>query len=370
MSTDTAFALGMLALVGSGLPGPGAHLPAHRSPSSTIVAGWPSSRSSTAAHLAAARAGWRGWASCCVVLAVRRWPCGPRPGLPAARGGGLGGVLQVRRRPGRGRPGHGPAHLRLPRRAQRPGAGHATCSGCSASSPPRSWPARRAAACGWRSRPTSGCSSCSTPGRATSSCRCSPWPTPAITVSGGFSGPRLHLAGHARASCSATWWASRSAPSAPRGSSPSSAAGRIRPPVGWAAVTGAGARSPGIGFTVSLLIASLAFRGSQLAEAKLGILSAAFVRLGAHLGGLPAHRAAARSGCSVRALLGTADTDHRPGRARSTPSATTSAARTRRRSRWSSTATSSAPTAARPSRWSGSCWPTSATCATCGGTCR
>jgi Na+/H+ antiporter NhaA len=50
--------------------------------------------------------------------------------------------------------------------------------------------------------------------------------------------------------------------------------GRIRPPVGWAAVTGAGAIA-GIGFTVSLLIASLAFHGSQLAEAKVGILSAA-----------------------------------------------------------------------------------------------
>jgi Na+/H+ antiporter NhaA len=50
--------------------------------------------------------------------------------------------------------------------------------------------------------------------------------------------------------------------------------GRIRPPVGWAAVTGTGAVA-GIGFTVSLLIASLAFHGTQLAEAKIGILSAA-----------------------------------------------------------------------------------------------
>jgi Na+/H+ antiporter NhaA len=50
--------------------------------------------------------------------------------------------------------------------------------------------------------------------------------------------------------------------------------GKVRPPVGWAAVTGAGAIA-GIGFIVSLLIASLAFRGSQLAEAKIGVLSAA-----------------------------------------------------------------------------------------------
>ncbi len=52
--------------------------------------------------------------------------------------------------------------------------------------------------------------------------------------------------------------------------------GRLRPPVGWAAVTGAGTLA-GIGFTVSLLIASLAFRGPDLEEAKLGILSAAAV---------------------------------------------------------------------------------------------
>ena len=52
--------------------------------------------------------------------------------------------------------------------------------------------------------------------------------------------------------------------------------GRIRPPVGWAAVAGAGAIG-GVGFTVSLLIASLAFRGTDLAEAKVGVLSAGIV---------------------------------------------------------------------------------------------
>src|SRR5881398_2348560 len=51
-------------------------------------------------------------------------------------------------------------------------------------------------------------------------------------------------------------------------------AGRIRPPVGWAAVAGAGSIA-GIGYTVSLLIADHAFRGQQLAEAKLGVLTAA-----------------------------------------------------------------------------------------------
>ncbi len=50
--------------------------------------------------------------------------------------------------------------------------------------------------------------------------------------------------------------------------------GRIRPPIGWASVTGAGTIA-GIGLIESLLIASLAFHGAELAEAKIGVLSAA-----------------------------------------------------------------------------------------------
>jgi Na+/H+ antiporter NhaA len=50
--------------------------------------------------------------------------------------------------------------------------------------------------------------------------------------------------------------------------------GRLRPPVGWASVAGAGTIA-GIGFTVSILIADLAFTGAQLDEAKVGTLSAA-----------------------------------------------------------------------------------------------
>jgi Na+/H+ antiporter NhaA len=50
--------------------------------------------------------------------------------------------------------------------------------------------------------------------------------------------------------------------------------GRVQPPVGWAAVLGGGTIA-GIGFTVSLLIATLAFSGTALEEAKLGILTSA-----------------------------------------------------------------------------------------------
>jgi Na+/H+ antiporter NhaA len=51
---------------------------------------------------------------------------------------------------------------------------------------------------------------------------------------------------------------------------------RVRPPVGWVAVWGGGMIA-GIGFTVSLLIASLAFQGETLNDAKLGVLTAAAV---------------------------------------------------------------------------------------------
>ncbi len=52
--------------------------------------------------------------------------------------------------------------------------------------------------------------------------------------------------------------------------------GRLRPTVGWGAIGGSGAIA-GIGFTVAILISTLAFSGAQLQEAKLGILSAALL---------------------------------------------------------------------------------------------
>jgi len=82
--------------------------------------------------------------------------------------------------------------------------------------------------------------------------------------------------------------------------------GQVRPPVGWAALAGGGSIA-GIGFTVSLLIAGLAFRGEQLDEAKLGVLTAA---LCASLLTWLVFRATARlpRGLRIRALLGTAET--------------------------------------------------------------
>ncbi|MGA8746585.1 MAG: Na+/H+ antiporter NhaA [Solirubrobacterales bacterium] len=81
--------------------------------------------------------------------------------------------------------------------------------------------------------------------------------------------------------------------------------GRLRPPVGWAATAGGGAIA-GIGFTVSLLIASLAFHGVELEEAKLGVLSAA---IGASVLTWLVFRATARlpRRTRLRALLGTSE---------------------------------------------------------------
>ncbi|GAA3449913.1 hypothetical protein GCM10018962_17460 [Dactylosporangium matsuzakiense] len=81
--------------------------------------------------------------------------------------------------------------------------------------------------------------------------------------------------------------------------------GRIRPGAGWAAVLGSGTIA-GIGFTVSLLIASLAFTGDELAEAKLGVLAAAVI---ASLLTFVVYRVTARlpKHKRARALLGDAD---------------------------------------------------------------
>jgi Na+/H+ antiporter NhaA len=81
--------------------------------------------------------------------------------------------------------------------------------------------------------------------------------------------------------------------------------GRVRPPVGWASVLG-GATIAGIGFTVSLLISDLAFKGVALQEAKVGVLSAALgatllTALEVRATGLLPRRT------RLRALLGTAE---------------------------------------------------------------
>jgi Na+/H+ antiporter NhaA len=79
----------------------------------------------------------------------------------------------------------------------------------------------------------------------------------------------------------------------------------VRRTLSWPVIFGGGAVA-GIGFTVSLLIASIAFEGQQLEEAKLGVLGAAL--LASALSWI-AFRVIARLPAQMRArqLLGTAD---------------------------------------------------------------
>jgi Na+/H+ antiporter NhaA len=81
--------------------------------------------------------------------------------------------------------------------------------------------------------------------------------------------------------------------------------GRLRPPVGWAAVVGAGSTA-GIGFTVSLLVSSIAFKGTALEEATLGVVTAAIVAsvLGSGIFVLVSHLPLS---LRARALLGRSD---------------------------------------------------------------
>ncbi|MDQ6835450.1 MAG: Na+/H+ antiporter NhaA [Actinomycetota bacterium] len=81
--------------------------------------------------------------------------------------------------------------------------------------------------------------------------------------------------------------------------------GRIRPPVGWGSVIGGGAIA-GIGFTVSLLIATLAFSGTELAQAKLGVLSTLVVAPLASAIVLRATRRLPR-GLRMRAIIGASE---------------------------------------------------------------
>ncbi len=100
--------------------------------------------------------------------------------------------------------------------------------------------------------------------------------------------------------------------------------GGLQRALSWPVIAGGGAVA-GVGFTVSILISSLAFDGSQLEEAKLGVLAAADRLAAGGLGDLPGDHAVARRGQGPpdrRAPTRTCSTSRRT----SIPSATTSAA--------------------------------------------
>ncbi len=145
--------------------------------------------------------------------------------------------------------------------------------------------------------------------------------------------------------------------------------GRLRPPAGWAAVTGAGTIA-GVGVTVSLLVASLAFHGEQLDRGQGGRAGRGARRGGAHLGGVPGDQPAAEADAAARAARHgqaaiidlAAPVDPRRDHMRGPKAGPGHRGRVRRLRM----------PLLRPGRTGhpGSCWPTSGTCATSGGTCR
>ena len=370
MSTDTAFALGLLALVGSGRPRPGAHLPAHLRASSTTLPGSSSSRSSTAVTSSWPRC-WRRRSRSSAVrarAAPARRPV--RPGLPAARRRRLGRVLRIRHRPGRRRPGDGPAHATptRPRAATWSGPSR-LCSGCSASSRPRSWPATARESVRLAISPNDRLQQLFHPWTSYLIVPLFALANAGITVSGSFLARAFtspvtlgillgYVLGQAgRAPLGAAWLLDPAQPG------PDPAAGRLggrrpAPARSRASASPSPCSSPRSPSTAP----SWPRPRSGILSAALcaSALSWAVFRITALL---PAAAAAPRAARH-------APTPSSTSPSRSTPSGTTSAARPGRRSRSSSTATSSARTAARPSPWSASCSPTSATSGTCGGTCR
>ena len=125
--------------------------------------------------------------------------------------------------------------------------------------------------------------------------------------------------------------------------------GRLRPPVGWAAVAGGGTIA---GHRLHRLAARSRRSRSAATSSRRRSSACSAPALGAALspGCSSARRHACPGALRVRALLGTAGAARRPRTSTSIPSATTSAARSTRRSRSSSTATSSARTAGGRSR--------------------
>ena len=299
MSTDTAFALGMLALVRPGFPDRVRafllSVAVVDDLVSLVVIGAAYSRYIRLVPLAVAAGVFA------VVLVLQAHPDPQWPHLRAAGDHGVGRGPALGHRPGRGRPGHGPADLRLPRRADRSGTGQRPVPQLPRAAHPRTGPVSQRRA---HLRPV--------PERA------APAPLPSLdqlrhrpAVRAGqrrdraqrqFPGPRVRLPDHAghpdrvrgRQTRRDRWRVLAAHPAQP---------GPARPPVGWAAVAGVGTIA-GIGFTVSILIATLAFGGTQLQEAKLGVLS---TTLGASLVTWLVFRATALlpARLQIRALLGT-----------------------------------------------------------------
>ena len=270
MSTDTAFALGLLALVGPRFPD---RLRAFMLTvvvvddilALAVIATVYTEDIDVPALLAAC--GLFG-----AVLVARFARGAPRRGLRSARRGGVGRTPGVGRGAGHRRARHRPARVRLPHGALRARAGHRALPHV-----PRAADAR-AGAGGRRGAEV---------GRVAERAAAAALP-PVDELRDRAAlrarqrrdrdrprlpGARLHVLDHARDPRGLRGRQAHRDPRRVVAPQPAER-GPATASVGWAAVAGGGTIA-GIGFTVSLLVASVAFEGGDLEEAKLGILSAA-----------------------------------------------------------------------------------------------
>ena len=300
MSTDTAFALGMLALVGPRFPdrlrGFMLTIIVVDDVVALLVIAVAYSGDDRARAAADRGRGLRAWSWSPSPLGIRA-----EPRLPAARAGLLGGAVRIGRRPRRPRPRRRPRHRGLPGRPRRAGAGDEPLPQLPRAADPGARPLGQGRAGGRRLAECAPAARSTTPGPATSIVPLFALANVGIAIDGDFlsraySSPITlgivvgYILGKPVGVAGVSWLVTRLS------------RGKLRPPVGWAATIGGGAIA-GIGFTVSLLIASLAFHGAELREAKLGVLSAA---LGASILTWLVFRATAMlpRRARIRALLG------------------------------------------------------------------
>ena len=302
MSTDTAFALGMLALVGPRFPdrlrGFMLTIIVVDDVVALLVIGVAYSDEVVLGSLLIAAGVFA-----VILLALRAaHQAGPR--LLPARRGRLGGAVRIRRRAGGPRPRCRVDHLGLSGGTRRARAGDPALPRLPRAADPRARPLGQSgvAGRGLAQRPDAGPLPPVDQLRGRAAVRLA---NVGIALDGGFLGKAYtspltlgivaaYVLGKPVGVTGMAWLASKLS------------RGRINPPVGWVATAGGGAVA-GIGFTVSLLIASLAFDGLELREAKLGVLTAA---LGASLLTWLVFRATAwlPRRTRIRALLGTSET--------------------------------------------------------------
>jgi hypothetical protein len=166
MSTDTAFALGLLAFVGPRLPD---RLRAFMLTAvvfddlvALVVIASAYTETLRVVPLVVAVGCYTG-----VLVVARRARFGAPCGVFASGRGRMGGAAGVWRGAGRDRSRDGPAGLRLPGVAVEPGTRHGALPASFGSSRPPSWHGWLVWSSGRRRRSTSACNSASTRGRAT-----------------------------------------------------------------------------------------------------------------------------------------------------------------------------------------------------------